>query len=175
VLGARARVLHRGPLGFTGGTLLLIATIGAALSVFTGLSWLRVAEAVGAGIEWAYAACARASTRGAIARRARPAAAEREEKVEEARKIFEDHEPIRIEMPPVVVPKSERIVREKQVPLFADLPDSPLPPARPAGPARHAHRAPDRRDARVHLAPDREEAARLQCPGEGGRGLIRAR
>src|SRR5260221_8839531 len=31
-------------------------------------------------------------------------------------------------MPPVMVPKSERIVREKQVPLFADLPDSPLPP-----------------------------------------------
>ncbi|HET9471238.1 MAG TPA: DNA translocase FtsK, partial [Usitatibacter sp.] len=55
-------------------------------------------------------------------------AQEREEKVEEARKVFEDHEPIRIEMPPVEVRKSERVVREKQVPLFADLPDSPLPP-----------------------------------------------
>src|SRR6185503_8711264 len=55
-------------------------------------------------------------------------AQEREEKVEEARRVFEDHEPIRIEMPAVEVPKSERVVREKQVPLFADLPDSPLPP-----------------------------------------------
>jgi len=52
----------------------------------------------------------------------------REEKVEEAKRVFEEHEPIRIEMPaPVVVPKSERVVREKQQPLFADLPDSPLP------------------------------------------------
>src|SRR5436190_22990936 len=31
-------------------------------------------------------------------------------------------------MPSPVIAKSERIVREKQVPLFADLPDSPLPP-----------------------------------------------
>jgi S-DNA-T family DNA segregation ATPase FtsK/SpoIIIE len=53
----------------------------------------------------------------------------REEKVEEAKRVFEEHEPIRIEMPaPVVVPRSERVVREKQQPLFADLPDSPLPP-----------------------------------------------
>ncbi|HWH39460.1 MAG TPA: DNA translocase FtsK, partial [Usitatibacter sp.] len=56
------------------------------------------------------------------------AAQVREEKVEEAKRVFEEHEPIRIEMPaPVVVPKSERVVREKQQPLFADLPDSPLP------------------------------------------------
>ena len=32
-------------------------------------------------------------------------------------------------MPPVVeVPKSERVVKEKQRPLFTDMPDSPLPP-----------------------------------------------
>src|SRR6185503_18326437 len=54
-------------------------------------------------------------------------AQERDEAVEEAKRAFEEHEPIRIEMPPVHVPKSERIVREKQVPLFAELPDSPLP------------------------------------------------
>jgi S-DNA-T family DNA segregation ATPase FtsK/SpoIIIE len=113
--------------GFAGGTLVLLALVAASLSLFTGLSWLRVSELVGAGVEWAFGA-----VRARIeARRDREegklAAAERDEKVEEAKKIFEEHEPIRIEMPAVVVPKSERIVREKQVPLFADLPDSPLP------------------------------------------------
>ncbi len=113
--------------GFTGGTLLLLAAIAAGFSVFTGLSWLRVSEAVGAGLEWLYA-FGRARIE---ARRDREegkiAALEREEKVEEAKKAFEDHEPIRIEMPPVAIARSERVVREKQVPLFADLPDSPLP------------------------------------------------
>ncbi|MGZ5104970.1 MAG: DNA translocase FtsK, partial [Usitatibacter sp.] len=113
--------------GFTGATLLLLALIAGGLSLFTGLSWLRVAELLGAGIEWAYGAA-----KGRIeARRDREegrlAAQEREEKVEVAKKAFEDHEPIRIEMPSPVIAKSERIVREKQVPLFADLPDSPLP------------------------------------------------
>ncbi|MEO5691522.1 MAG: DNA translocase FtsK 4TM domain-containing protein [Usitatibacter sp.] len=114
-------------LGFTGGTLLLLALIAAALSLFTGLSWLRLSELAGAAIE---AGWARVRAR-LEARRDREegkiAALEREEKVEVAKKIFEEHEPIRIEMPPVVVARSERIVREKQVPLFSDMPDSPLP------------------------------------------------
>jgi S-DNA-T family DNA segregation ATPase FtsK/SpoIIIE len=127
VLGAVLSSFTSAALGFTGGTLLLIATIGAALSVFTGLSWLKLAEVVGAAIEWGYAAARARVDARRDREEGKAAAAEREEKVEVARKIFEEHEPIRIEMPPVVVPKSERIVREKQVPLFADLPDSPLP------------------------------------------------
>ncbi|HEX7605065.1 MAG TPA: DNA translocase FtsK 4TM domain-containing protein [Usitatibacter sp.] len=113
--------------GFTGATLLLIALLAGGLSLFTGLSWLRVAEGLGGAIEWAYAVA-----KGRIeARRDREegrlAAQERDEKVEVAKKAFEDHEPIRIEMPSPVIAKSERIAREKQVPLFAELPDSPLP------------------------------------------------
>jgi S-DNA-T family DNA segregation ATPase FtsK/SpoIIIE len=128
VLGVVVSGIASKALGFTGTTLLLVATIAAGLSLFTGLSWLRLAETLGAALEWAWFA----ARRRLEARRDREAgeiaAAEREEKVEEARKVFEEHEPIRIEMPaPVVVPRSERVVREKQVPLFADLPDSPLP------------------------------------------------
>ncbi len=128
--GALGTVLARllAPLlGFTGLTLLLLALIAGAVSLFTGLSWLRVAELFGAGLEWAYAAARhRAETRRDRGEGKRKAL-EREEKVEEAKKAFEEHEPIRIEMPAVEIPKSERVVREKQVPLFADLPDSPLP------------------------------------------------
>jgi S-DNA-T family DNA segregation ATPase FtsK/SpoIIIE len=114
-------------MGFTGGTLMLLVLIAGGLSLFTGLSWLRVAEALGAGIEWSYATGRRFVEARRDREEGRLAAQEREEKVEEAKKAFEDHEPIRIEMPPVHIAKSERIVREKQVPLFADLPDSPLP------------------------------------------------
>jgi S-DNA-T family DNA segregation ATPase FtsK/SpoIIIE len=113
--------------GFTGGTLMLLVVMAGSFSLFTGLSWLRASELAGAGIEWAYRAVKSRIEARRDREEGRLAAQEREEKVEEAKKAFEDHEPIRIEMPPVHVAKSERIAREKQVPLFADMPDSPLP------------------------------------------------
>jgi S-DNA-T family DNA segregation ATPase FtsK/SpoIIIE len=115
-------------LGFTGGTLLLIGAFAASFSVFTGFSWIRFCERTGAGVEWLYA-FVRARLEARRDREAGKLAAQvREEKVEVAKKEFEEHEPIRIEIPRLVVPKSERVMRERQVPLFADLPDSPLPP-----------------------------------------------
>jgi S-DNA-T family DNA segregation ATPase FtsK/SpoIIIE len=115
-------------LGFTGGTLLVLALLAAGVSLFTGLSWLRLAEVLGAALEWTFG-LARARIEARRDREeGRLKAQEREEKVEEARKVFEEHEPIRIEMHAVEIPRSERVAREKQVPLFADLPDSPLPP-----------------------------------------------
>jgi S-DNA-T family DNA segregation ATPase FtsK/SpoIIIE len=114
-------------IGFTGGTLLLLALLAGGVSLFTGLSWLRFAELVGAGLEWTFA-LARARVEARRDREeGRIKAQERDEAVEVAKRAFEEHEPIRIEMPPVEVARSERVVREKQVPLFADLPDSPLP------------------------------------------------
>jgi S-DNA-T family DNA segregation ATPase FtsK/SpoIIIE len=127
VLGSVLAALVSKALGFTGGTLLLLALMAASFSLFTGLSWIRLCERFGAGLEWAFLAI-RARVEAKRDREAgRLAAQQREEKVEEAKKEFEEHEPIRIEMPKVVVPKSERVMREKQVPLFADMPDSPLP------------------------------------------------
>jgi S-DNA-T family DNA segregation ATPase FtsK/SpoIIIE len=113
--------------GFTGSTLLLMAVIAGGLSLFTGVSWLRVAERAGAGVEWAYDLVKARIEARRDREEGRVAAQEREERVEEAKHALEEHEPIRIEMPPVVIQKSERVAREKQVPLFADMPDSPLP------------------------------------------------
>ena len=115
-------------LGFTGGTLLLMAVVAGALSVFSGLSWIRLAERVGGGIEWLFI-----FAKGKLdAKRDRAvgeqAMIEREEKVEEFKRIIEDHPPIRIEQTVTEIPQSERAKREKQANLFADLPDSPLPP-----------------------------------------------
>ena len=115
-------------LGFTGGTLLLLAVCAGAISVFSGLSWIRLAEKVGSGVEWLWL-----SGRSKIeARRDRNAGEQaveaREGKVEEMKRIIEDHAPIRIEPTVTEIPQSERVRKEKQVQLFSDLPDSPLPP-----------------------------------------------
>ncbi len=115
-------------LGFLGGTVLLLATIAGALSVFSGLSWIRLSEKVGAGVEWLYAL-----VKGKIdAKRDREvgeqAVVEREEKVEELKRAIEEHPPIRIEQTVFEIPQSDRVKKEKQAPLFSDMPDSPLPP-----------------------------------------------
>jgi S-DNA-T family DNA segregation ATPase FtsK/SpoIIIE len=123
-----ARVLQSG-FGFTGATLILVAFFATTLSLFTGVSWLTVMEKVGAALEgacvWAFEKWQNWEDRkaGAIA------AERREAVVEEKRELLiEEHAPIRIESPVVEIPKSSRVQKERQEPLFRDLPDTPLPP-----------------------------------------------
>ena len=115
-------------LGFNGGTLLLIALFAIGWSLFTGMSWLRLMERVGGGIERLIASLRQRRD----ARRDREIGAvaleEREQFVEAARESIEDREPVVVVPAMVDVPKSERVVKEKQKPLFQDMPDSPLPP-----------------------------------------------
>ena len=120
----------RGVLGFNGGTLLLIALFAVGWSLFSGMSWLRVSERIGYWLELIWQRF----------RDKRHARQDRKigEMVAEERSAFiaeEKHKrdedppvPIHIEMPVLEIPVSERVVREKQRPLFRDLPDSPLPP-----------------------------------------------
>ncbi len=114
-------------LGFTGGTLVLVATVAASFSVFTGLSWIKFAEWLGAALETTWLFVRERLEARRDRKQGEAAALEREEKVGDARKVFEEHEPIRIEMPAQEVQRSERVARERQRPLFADLPDSELP------------------------------------------------
>jgi S-DNA-T family DNA segregation ATPase FtsK/SpoIIIE len=129
MLGAVLANLFSGTLGFTGGTLVLLTLFAIGVSLFTGWSWLTIMERIGAGLEWLWS-----TVRGRIEQRRDEKAGEiaavaREAAVEEDRKRFiEDHEPIRIEPPVREIPKSERVIKEKQQPLFQDLPDTPLPP-----------------------------------------------
>jgi S-DNA-T family DNA segregation ATPase FtsK/SpoIIIE len=114
--------------GFTGSTLVLLFVGGLGLSVFSGLSWLAVCERLGTWIERAWERT-RARMDAARDRKLGEAAAQRrEEMVEEEKKILEEHPPLHIEPPQLAIAKSERVKREKQKPLFEDLPDSPLPP-----------------------------------------------
>jgi len=115
-------------LGFNGATLLLIALFGIGLSLLTGMSWLRLMERVGAGIEHtlAWARRRRDEQRDRVIGEA--AFEEREQVVEAARETIDDREPVMIVPAALAVTKSERVIKEKQKPLFQDLPDSPLPP-----------------------------------------------
>ena len=123
VSGSMARVF-----GFTGSTLILLILLGVGLSLLTGLSWVVFIEKLGSAIESAYVSIRERWQTRQDRRAGEQAAVQREEIVEVERKRFEEHEPIRIESPKIVIPKSDRVIKEKQKPLFEDLPDSPLPP-----------------------------------------------
>ncbi|MCU0898447.1 MAG: DNA translocase FtsK [Burkholderiales bacterium] len=105
-----------------------MTAIAIGFSLFTGVSWLAVTEAIGAALEWLYDATIAAWQRRQDRKAGEVASVEREAVVEEERKRIVEHEPIKIEAPVVEIPKSERVIKEKQVPLFQDLPDTPLPP-----------------------------------------------
>jgi DNA segregation ATPase FtsK/SpoIIIE, S-DNA-T family len=115
-------------LGFIGGTLILLMLIAIGITLFSGLSWVKLFERLGGFIEDSYLLMIRSWRNWRDNRQGKVALSRREEFVEEERKRFEDHEPIHIELPVGEIPKSAREEREKQVPLFEDLPDTPLPP-----------------------------------------------
>jgi len=115
--------------GFTGATLILLALCATTLSLFTGISWLAVMEKLGGALEAVYL-WSLEKWQGWQDRKAGAIAAEkREAAVGEKRELLiEEHAPIRIEPPVVEIPKSSRVQRERQEPLFRELPDTPLPP-----------------------------------------------
>jgi S-DNA-T family DNA segregation ATPase FtsK/SpoIIIE len=115
-------------LGFTGATLILLAAFAAGLSLFTGVSWLAVIERVGTWSEAAYEFLSRKIQEREDRRVGMEAVVRREEVVVETKKKLEVREPVRIEPQALEIPKSPRVEREKQVPLFENLPDTMLPP-----------------------------------------------
>ena len=113
--------------GFTGATLLLLTLIATSFSVFSGLSWLRFVDRLGELLESSFLWARQAWQTYQDRRIGMQATHERVAVVEEKKRV-EDHHAIHIEMPLMEIARSARVVEEKQVPLFADLPDSPLPP-----------------------------------------------
>ena len=116
--------------GFTGGTLLLLAALASGLSLFTGISWLAFVERVGLALEQAVVAAYQAWLRWQDRRAGRQVAQKREEVVETRRRKTEKTAPapLRIEPPVVAVPKSERVDKERQQPLFTDGSVGAIPP-----------------------------------------------
>ncbi len=117
-------------LGFTGTTLALVTMIAIGFSLFTGLSWLRFVEKLGAVMEGSCLIARRRWEDWQDRRAGLASAIKRDELVEVGKKRFQENPPLHIEQPATMIPKSPRVIKEKQTPLFVDLPDSPLPPLR---------------------------------------------
>jgi S-DNA-T family DNA segregation ATPase FtsK/SpoIIIE len=117
-------------LGFTGATLLLLTLVAVGFSLFTGVSWLAVAELTGFALEAGAEFARRAWTSRADRKAGEIAREEREVMVEAEKKREEEHPPLVITPPVAQIKKSERVQKEKQAPLFEHLPDTPLPPVK---------------------------------------------
>ncbi|ATQ78068.1 cell division protein FtsK [Massilia violaceinigra] len=119
--------------GFTGATLLLLLLFGLGFSLFFHVSWLGVAERIGGAIENAIDWFRLRYQDREDRKQGEVAAVKRDEVVvHERAKHVEKHvasPPVKIEPQVMEVVKSERVQKEKQAPLFRDLPgDSSLPP-----------------------------------------------
>ena len=129
-LGDSLSHLVQGVFGFDGGTVLLLLTWGAGFSLFTGISWLELAEKVGTGLEALFKIVINTWQAKRDRRAGLEATSERDESVRQERKRMRKEPPIRIEAPVAVIEKSERAQEERQDLLFRDAPDTQRPPLR---------------------------------------------
>ena len=127
VLGYTLGPLAMRWLGFAGSGVLWIAALVAGMSLALRFSWLRLAEAIGARLDALREHRADRIERAEDRRIGERALREREHVVEVERQVDEDHLPIVIEPSVVEVPKSERVAKERQQPLFRELSDTKLP------------------------------------------------
>ncbi|MGM9428038.1 DNA translocase FtsK [Hydrogenophaga sp. MI9] len=116
-------------LGFTGSTLLALALIVVCLPRVFHFSWGQWAERLGSLFDGWFES--RREKREAVEdqRIGEQAAREREEVVKVERVEIEEHHPMPVVIEPTLVdvPKSERVAKERQKPLFTEMPDSKLP------------------------------------------------
>jgi S-DNA-T family DNA segregation ATPase FtsK/SpoIIIE len=129
VLGYWAGPLALRWLGATGSALLAIMVWVLAVALVFRFSWAQLAERIGAAVQGLVDAWRARRERAQDLALGQQAAREREEIVlEEREEIIEHHpEPVLIEPLKVEVPQSTRVAKERQKPLFAELPDSRLP------------------------------------------------
>ncbi len=117
-----------GGLGFLGATLLMLTAWMAGLSLAFGVSWFTVMDRLGA---WSWAAISwvrerRASAKDVAMGKERRAA--RRDSVVSEQKRAATRPPPKIEPPTPSVEKSERVEKERQVPLFDPPKAGELPP-----------------------------------------------
>jgi S-DNA-T family DNA segregation ATPase FtsK/SpoIIIE len=127
VLGYWLGPLSMQLLGFVGSGVLWIAGLMAGVSMAFRFSWVRVADSIGERLDtWRLRRVER-SEQAEDVRLGEQALREREDIVDLEHHLQEEHAPIVIEPPLTDVPLSERVVKERQKPLFTELADTRLP------------------------------------------------
>jgi len=114
-------------LGFTGGTLALLVLLAVGASLFFSFSWLQVAERVGGWLERLVRRVRNAYAARQDRRLGEVAQAVRTEQVVAKQEKLVHEQPVRIEPAITVVPKSDRVEKEKQQTLFTDPGHTDLP------------------------------------------------
>ncbi|MED5619689.1 DNA translocase FtsK [Ideonella sp. BN130291] len=127
VLGYTLGLFSTKWLGFAGSGVFWIATLVLAMALALRFSWVRVADAIGARVDSLRDKRQERLERAEDIRIGQQALAEREQVAEVERQVVEEHGPIVIEAPVIEVPKSERVAKERQKPLFTDPSDTKLP------------------------------------------------
>ena len=128
MLGGGVDSLLHSMFGFAGSTMLLLLLFAVGFSLFTGWSWIMMTEKFGtaliAGYEFAMTKWQDRQDRkvGKVVEQ------QRTEFVTSERKRTEDRVPVEIKLPTLEILQSDRVLKERQTPLFQSLPDSPLPP-----------------------------------------------
>lgn len=126
-LGASFGPWSQSAFGFAGSGVLWIAGLVAGMALALRFSWLAVAERLGGKLEGLREKRIERIERAEDIRLGEQALRERAVDVEVEREHIEDHLPIVIEPTIAVLPKSERVAKEKQKPLFTELADTKLP------------------------------------------------
>ncbi|MBI5275487.1 MAG: DNA translocase FtsK 4TM domain-containing protein [Burkholderiales bacterium] len=116
-------------LGFTGSGLVGVALIVLAAAIVFRFSWSHAAEKVGAAIDGFFESRREKREIAEDLAFGQKAAREREDSVQVERfEIEEQHPtPVLIEPALIEVPQSKRVSKERQKPLFVEMPDSKLP------------------------------------------------
>ena len=127
VLGHTLGPLSMAWMGFAGSGVLWIAMLVIGLALALRFSWLALADAIGAAVEGLLERRLERREQALDEAIGERLASEREQVVEAQQAAGPPHLPIVIEPPLLEVPPSERVIRERQKPLFAELTDTRLP------------------------------------------------
>ncbi|MFW5432552.1 MAG: DNA translocase FtsK [Methylophilaceae bacterium] len=128
IVGHSLDGFFRSFLGYVSTAMLLFLLFAVGFSFFTGWSWILMTEKLGAGFIFSYEWALEKVNDWQDRKVGKTLGQERSEYVEYERKRTGDRSPLKIKPAKTKVEKSERVLKEKQVSLFASDPDSTLPP-----------------------------------------------
>ena len=127
VLGHTLGPLSMRWLGFAGSGVLWITTLVLGVALALRFSWVRAAELIGTRIDTLREKRADKRELEQDLRLGEMAQRERELVLQDEQRDVQKHLPIVIEPTVLSVPRSERVAKERQKPLFAELVDTKLP------------------------------------------------
>ncbi len=116
-------------LGFAGSGLVLISLAVLAVAEVFRFSWAHAALRIGGWIDHGVTSVREKREKAEDLAVGKKAAREREVTLVDERLDIQDHPPAAVVIEPILadVPQSPRVVKEKQKPLFSEMPDSKLP------------------------------------------------